>query len=60
MRPAYVAGLFLVIAGILFATTLRASDSNGRPSGIARRTRRKTAAIFALVSVFLIAVDLLA
>lgn len=58
MRPAYVAILFLVIAGILFVFSSRPGKTGQAPSPIARRVRRRTASIFALVAFGLLFLDL--
>ena len=58
MRPAYVAILFLVIAGILFVFSSRPGKTGAEPTAIARRVRRRTASSFALVALGLLILDL--
>jgi hypothetical protein len=58
MRPAFVSILFLVIAGILFVLSSRPGKTGQAPSPIARRVRRRTASIFALVALGLLVLDL--
>ena len=58
MRPAYVAILFLVIAGILFVFSSRPGKTGTEPTAIARRVRRRTASIFVAVALGLLILDL--
>ena len=58
MRPAYIAVLFLIIAGILFVFSSRTGKSGQASSEITRRVRRRTASIFVAVAVGLLILDL--
>ncbi len=59
MRPVYVAGLFLLVALILFVSTLKSDVVGQRTREISKKVRRRTSVMFLFVSVGLIAVDYL-
>jgi hypothetical protein len=59
MRPAYAAILFFGIGVALFVFARYRSGRAGGPTGIARRTRQRTAAIFMLVATGLLLLDFL-
>ena len=59
MRPAFVAILFLLVGLALLAFSYRGADRPGGMSAVSRRVRRRTAAMFALIAVGLLILDLL-